>query len=139
MEAEHVLREGEDITIICYGTMVNEVLDAVDQLEQQGVSAEIIKLGMVTPNDFKISLQSIEKTGKVIIPEEVCNFGCVGNTILSLAASQGIILDASKLMNLGSGIVPHGTVKELRHDTGIDTEAIVATGLEMCGKSAEVL
>lgn len=139
MEAEHILREGEDITIICYGTMVNEVLDAADQLEQQGISAEIIKLGMVSPNDYKISLQSIEKTGKVIIPEEVCNFGCVGNTILSLVASQGMVIDASKLMNLGSGIVPHGTVKELRHDTGIDAEAIVATGLEMCGKSAEVL
>ena len=42
-------------------------------------------------------------------------------------------------MNLGSGIVSHGTVKELRHDTGIDAQAIVASGLEMCSKAAEII
>lgn len=139
LEPETIVKEGSDITIVCYGTMINEVLDAADVLQQQGISAEIIKLGIISPNSYRLSLQSIEKTRKLIAVEEVCNSGCVGTSILSLAASGGINLDSAKLINLGNGIVSHGTVKELRHDAGIDAQAIIASGLEMCSKAAEIL
>ena len=139
LEPETVLREGKDLTIVCYGTMVNEVLEAADALEQQGISAEVVKIGMVAPNSYKLCLQSIEKTEKLIVPEEVCSYGCVGSQILSMIANTGVKLENSKLMNLGNGLVPHGTVKELRHDTGIDAEAIIAAGLEMCSKAAEIV
>lgn len=139
LEPESVVREGKDLTIVCYGTMINEVLDAADLLEQQGISAEVIKLGMVAPNSFKLSLESIEKTGKFIAVEEVCAAGCVGSSILSIAAANGMKLDAAKLLNLGNGIVPHGSIKELRRDTGIDTQTIVAAGMEMCSKAVEIL
>ncbi len=139
LEPESVLREGSDLTIVCYGTMINEALDAADVLEQQGISAEIIKLGVLTPNSFKLCLQSVEKTGKLIVCEEVCHAGCVGSAILTQTAYSGIKLEKTKLMNLGNGIVSHGTVKELRHDTGIDAQAIAAAGLEMCSKAAELI
>jgi len=135
----NVLREGKDIAIFACGLMVNEALEAADALEQQGISAEIIKLGMLAPNSFKLCLQSIEKTSKIIVCEEVCNSGCVGSKLLSLVASSGLKLEAAKLMNLGDGIVSHGTVKELRRDTDIDAQAIIAAGLEMCSKAAEVI
>ena len=139
LEPESLVREGEDLTIVCYGTMVNEALEAAELLEQQGVSAEIIKLGMIAPNTFKLSMQSMEKTGKFIAVEEVCAAGCVGASILAQAASNGTKIECAKLMNLGSGIVSHGTVKELRRDTGIDAQAIVAAGLEMCRKAVEII
>lgn len=139
LEPESVIREGRDLTIVCYGTMVNEALDAADLLAQQGINAEVIKLGIIAPNSFKETMLSIEKTGKVIVVEEVCSTACIGSAILSLATLGGIKIDSAKLMNLGSGIVSHGTVKELRHDTGIDAQAIVASGLEMCSKAAEII
>lgn len=139
LEPESVICEGSDITMVCYGTMVNEALEAAEQLEQQGISAEVIKLGIIAPNNFKYTLQSVEKTGKLIVVEEVCSAGCVGSVILSQTAIAGVKIDAAKLINLGNGIVSHGTVKELRHDAGIDAQAIVASGLEMCSKSAEFI
>lgn len=139
LEPESVIREGDDLTIVCYGTMVNEVLDAADILEQQGISVEIIKLGIIAPNSFKQTLHSLEKTAKFIAVEEVCSPGCVGASVLALAGMTGIKLDSAKLLNLGDGIVPHGTIKELKRDTGIDAQAIVASGLEMCSKAVEII
>ena len=43
-------------------------------------------------------------------------------------------MDAVKLMNLGDGIVPHGTVAQLRHAYGIDADAVVRAATELCGR-----
>ena len=51
VSAESVVREGGDVTIVCYGTMVNEALAAADRLSGLGISAEIVKLGIVFPNE----------------------------------------------------------------------------------------
>ena len=119
--------------------MINEALEAADNLQQQGISAEIVKLGMVTPNSFKLCLQSIEKTGRFIAVEEVCNAGCAGASVLSLAAANGLKMDGIRLLNLGNGIVSHGSVKELRRDCGIDAQAITSAGLEICSKTVDIL
>ena len=139
LEPECVLRDGSDLTIICHGTMVNEALDAADALEQLGLSAEIVKLGMVCPNNFKLSLESVEKTRRLIVAEEICSSGSAGSALLSLVASNGIKLEGSKLMNLGNGIVSHGSIKELRREAGIDAQAITAAGLEICSKAVEII
>ena len=48
-----VLREGKDITLIGYGTMVNHLLDCADRLTADGIEAEIVKLNTITPIDFQ--------------------------------------------------------------------------------------
>lgn len=134
VQAETVLREGSDLSIVCYGTMINEALEAADKLAVQGISAEIIKLGIVFPNDYALCLGSLRKTGRLLAVEEVCAAGCVGRRILSICADQQLRLETAKLLNLGDGIIPHGTVQELRHDYGIDADAIVRSAVELCGR-----
>ena len=133
MSAETVLREGSDLTMVCYGTMVNEALDAADKLALQGISAEIIKLGIVFPNPYEQCLASLKKTKKLLAPEEVCAAGCIGRRILDDCAEKQIGLCAARLLNLGDGIIPHGTVEELRRDYGIDADAIVRAASELNG------
>ena len=133
MSAETVLRDGTDVSIVCYGTMINEAMDAADKLAAQGISTEIIKLGMVFPNKYELCLSSLKKTGRLLAVEEVCAAGCVGSRILSACAENGVRLNAALLLNLGDGIIPHGTVGELRHEAGIDADAIVRSAREMCG------
>ncbi len=130
---ETVLREGKDLTIVCYGTMVNEALDAADRLALQGISAEIVKLGMVFPNSYEQCLASLKKTKKLLAPEEVCAAGCIGRRILDACAEKQLRLSAARLLNLGDGIIPHGTVEELRRDYGIDADAIVRSASELNG------
>ncbi len=134
VSAESVVREGADLTIVCYGTMVNEALDAADSLSALGVSTEIVKLGIVFPNAYAGVLSSLRKTGRLLMAEEVCAAGCVGERILSACAENGLSLQGAKLLNLGDGVIPHGTVAELRRDYGIDARAITRTALALCGR-----
>ena len=133
VSAESVVREGGDVTIVCYGTMVNEALAAADRLSGLGISAEIVKLGIVFPNEYSCVLSSLHKTGRLLAVEEVCAAGCIGRRILAACAEQRLPLQSAKLLNLGDGIIPHGTVSELRHDYGIDALAITRTAAELCG------
>jgi 1-deoxy-D-xylulose-5-phosphate synthase len=134
MGAETVLREGGDISIVCYGTMINEALDAADKLAIQGISAEVIKLGIVFPNRYELCRSSAKKTGRLLIAEEVCAAGCIGRRILSASAENALHLESARLMNLGDGIIPHGTVQELRRVYEIDADAVVRAATEMCGR-----
>lgn len=131
---ETLLREGRDVTLVCYGIMTNEVLDAAERLAAEGISAEVIKLSMIKPPDFDLVMRSLRKTGKLLISEDVCEAGCVGSRILEEAAINEIHVRAAKLLNLGEGIVPHGTVAELLHDFGLDADGIVSAAMEMMDK-----
>lgn len=137
MQAENLIREGTDVTVVCYGTMINEVLNAADELQSRGVSAEIIKLGMIAPNSFEQCIGSVRKTGRLLVAEEVCSVGCVGSALLAAISVAGVELKAAELLNLGDGIVRHGTVDELRRETGIDAASIAAAGSEMCRTDTE--
>lgn len=131
---ETLLREGRDVTLVCYGIMTNEVLDAAERLAAEGICAEVIKLSMIKPPDFDLVMRSLRKTGKLLISEDVCEAGCVGSRILEEAAINEIHVRAAKLLNLGEGIVPHGTVAELLHDFGLDADSIVSAAVEMMDK-----
>lgn len=131
---ETLLREGRDVTLVCYGIMTNEVLDAAERLAAEGISAEVIKLSMIKPPDFDLVMRSLRKTGKLLISEDVCEAGCVGSRILEEAAINEIHVRAAKLLNLGEGIVSHGTVAELLHDFGLDADGIVSAAMEMMDK-----
>lgn len=131
---ETLLREGRDVTLVCYGIMTNEVLDAAERLAAEGISAEVIKLSMIKPPDFDLVMRSLRKTGKLLISEDVCEAGCVGSRILEEAAINETHVRAAKLLNLGEGIVPHGTVAELLHDFGLDADSIVSAAMEMMDK-----
>ena len=131
---ETLLRSGNDLSLICYGSMVNEALQAAELLEKQGIGAEVVRLGRIKPNSFSLSLASLRKTGRVLVPEEVCAHGSVGEALLSAAAQAGICLRASRLLNLGSGIAVQGSVPELYHRYQLDAEGIARAGAELCAE-----
>ena len=128
--------EGTDVTLVCYGTMIDEALDAEKVLRTVGISAELIKLGCVCPNEYDLTLASLAKTRRLIVAEEVCAAGCVGMDIAAAAASRGVSLDAIRLLNLGDGIVTHGSTAQLRRLCGIDARAIVDAAREMYAEAA---
>ncbi|MBQ6397083.1 MAG: 1-deoxy-D-xylulose-5-phosphate synthase [Oscillospiraceae bacterium] len=123
-EAEFVLREGSDLTIVSYGVMINEALEAADRLAEDGIMAEVIKIGRIRPNSFDETRLSVGKTKRLVVAEDVCAFGSVGSQILSSLAgvTEGF---EYRLLNLGDGIVQHGSVEELRRMRGIDAQGIV--------------
>lgn len=130
-EDESVLREGSDVTLVSYGVMINEALEAADLLSERGVCAEVIKLGRLRPNAFDAVRSAVKKTRRIIVVEDVCDFGCIGEQILSALAGEESF--SSALLNLGDGIVTHGSVDELRRACGIDAASIARRAEELCG------
>ena len=131
-EEEQLIREGSDVTIVCCGVMVNEALAAARILENRGISAEIVKINLITQKDYPVTLASLQKTGRLIAAEEVCAAGCLGSRILSQACEKRISFQAARLLNLGKGIVAHGDRKLLMRDAGIDAESIASVAAELC-------
>lgn len=71
-----VVREGSDVTVICYGMMVHMCYEIAQQLED--IDVEIVDLRTLSPLDFETILASVEKTGKALIVHEApltCGFG----------------------------------------------------------------
>jgi pyruvate dehydrogenase E1 component beta subunit len=63
-------RAGDDLTMVSYGAMMREARRAVDRLEDQGVSVELIDLRTLVPWDAEAVLASVDKTGRAVIVQE---------------------------------------------------------------------
>ncbi|MCQ6560140.1 alpha-ketoacid dehydrogenase subunit beta [Paenibacillus mendelii] len=66
----NVVREGSDVTIIAYGMMVHTAVKAAEELEKQGVHAEVIDLRTLMPLDIDTIVASIQKTNRAIVVQE---------------------------------------------------------------------
>ncbi|MDO5444505.1 MAG: 1-deoxy-D-xylulose-5-phosphate synthase [Eubacteriales bacterium] len=122
---EQLLRSGKDLTMVCYGTLTSNIVKASEELEKMDISAEVIKLGIISPNSFEKTLNSLVRTRKLLIAEDVCSEDCIGRRILSEAESRGIRIKTSCLLNLGSGLISHGSVPQLYKFAGMDSESII--------------
>ena len=131
-ERETVLRTGTDLTIVAYGTMISEALHAADELQRNGISAEVIKLGEIGGNEYPLVMQSLSSTHRLLTSEEVCAAGSIGPVLASEATRMGIVLKSS-FLNLGEGIVCHGTRERLMQDHGIDAASIAVAAFSLCG------
>ena len=125
-----VLRRGTDITMVSYGTLMDEVLTAADLLSERGVSAEIIKLNTIAPLDAETVLDSLRRTGRLLVLEDCFENGSVGQRLAAAAAQAGIAPKAVILKNLGSRFVGQGTVAQLRRQAGLDAQAVAEAVLE---------
>ena len=89
-------RRGGDVTVISYGLMVHLAMEAAEALAaEEGIEAEVIDLRTLRPLDEEAILESVRKTGKVLIVHEANKVGGVGAEIAALIAEQALFyLDA---------------------------------------------
>lgn len=65
-----VARPGRDLTIITYGAMVRESLKAAEQLQKEGIDAEVIDFRTISPLDVDTITESVQKTGRAVVVQE---------------------------------------------------------------------
>ena len=126
-----VIAAGTDITIAAYGVQINEALDAVALLSEQGVSAELVKVNRLMPLDASVIRASVAKTGGLVVAEDVCRSGCLGEKLLAALALEDAAPERNALLNLGEGILENGAPEELRRKTGLDGAGIAASVREL--------
>lgn len=85
------LREGGDITLISWGAMVKETLEAADALAQEGVSCEVIDVATLNLLDRDTLLASVGKTGRAVIVHEAPRHGGMGAEIAATLSEQGLL------------------------------------------------
>jgi pyruvate dehydrogenase E1 component beta subunit len=84
------LREGSDVTVVTWGAMTVEALKAADQLAADGVSIEVIDVAALSPIDFDTILDSVAKTGRLVVVHEAARNCGVGAEIAATVAEHAL-------------------------------------------------
>ena len=102
-----VKREGTDVTIVATAIMVHKALEAAAELEKEGISVEVVDPRTIVPLDEETIINSVKKTGHLIVVHEAVKRGGIGGEIASMIAESEAFdyLDAP-IKRLGGLAVP---------------------------------
>lgn len=76
-----IKKEGKDVTIVSFGKIMKVALQAAEELEKEGISAEVIDLRTVRPMDYDTIIKSVQKTNRLVILEEAWPFASISSEI----------------------------------------------------------
>ena len=120
------LRQGKDAVIVTYGIQTNQALAAAELLAEKGLEVGVLKLNRISPLDGEMLEQYIGKTDLLVVAEDCCAAGCVGQQINALLTERGSAPKRLILKNLGKSFAPAGSVSQLEHRFGLDAAGIAA-------------
>ncbi len=86
----YILREGGDVTLVTWGAMIAETMKAADQLGNAGTKCEVIDVATISPLDTDTILESVAKTGRLVIVHEAARSYGVGAEIAAIVAEKGV-------------------------------------------------
>ena len=118
-----LLSEGTDVTIIATGHLVWEALQAAEQLEAKGISAEVINIHTIKPLDEAAVLASVKKTGCVVTAEEHNFLGGLGESISRTLVQH--FPAPQEFVATQDTFGESGTPEQLMDKYGLNAEAIV--------------
>ena len=128
-----VLRQGGDITLAGYGMEINDLLEGAQLLAEQGVEAEVVKLNQIIPLVPNLVVESVRKTGVLLVAEDCAAEGCVGQR-LAAALEQAGVPGKICLINCGQRFVTHGALSCLKWELSLDGEGIARKAMEVLGR-----
>lgn len=90
LDQAFIEQSGDDVTLIAWGAMMKEAIEATLQLQQAGISVELIDLATVSPIDMNTIITSVEKTGRCVIVHEAAKTCGVGAEIAASLAEHAL-------------------------------------------------
>ena len=122
-ETVTVHRKGDDVTLITYGTIINNVLEAADLLEAQGIHATVLRLQAVAPLDASQIVSKLSAHHRVVVVEESAGGSGVHQ---ELAWQLRRMLPDCRVdgLDLGNRFATHGELKTLYKFYGLDGQSI---------------
>ena len=108
-----VKREGADVTVVTLGLHVHRALDAAESLAAEGVDVEVVDLRTLVPLDTDTVLESVRKTGRlVVVDEDYRSFGVTGEVVASVADRDLGALDAVERVAVPDVPIPYARPME---------------------------
>ena len=119
----YVLNEGSDVTILACGYMVWEALQAAERLEEQGIRAEVVNVATIKPLEEDAIVESVKKTGCVVVAEEHNMAGGLGEAVSGVLARR--LPSPVEFVNGEDRFGQSGTPSQLMAAYGLNADAIV--------------
>jgi pyruvate dehydrogenase E1 component beta subunit len=111
MHEAKVLREGNQVTLVSYGPMVVTALQAADLASAEGISLEVIDLRSISPIDFPTVLNSVRKTGRLVVASEASTSYSVASEVAAKVAELAFYSLEAPVLRVGSFDVPYPPAK----------------------------
>jgi pyruvate dehydrogenase E1 component beta subunit len=106
-----VLRQGTDVTLVAYGQMVTVALQAAEFAQDEGRSIEVIDLRSISPIDFATVIESVKKTGRVVVAHEDSTFVSVSSEIAARVSELAFYHLEAPVIRVGGFDVPYPPAK----------------------------
>ncbi len=120
-----VLKEGNDVCILTFGTTIPMAMEAAKFLQKQGVSVKVVNARFIKPLD-EAMLESVFNTGMpVLTVEEAVLAGGFGSAVLEFAGDRGFSDRIIRRIGIPDRFVEHGSVKELWQEIGLTKERLI--------------
>ncbi len=127
-----VLRKGSDALILAVGSMVAPSIEAAGELEEQGISVQVVNCRFVKPLDPSL-VEMAAQIGKVLVVEENVKYGGFGSGILELLNEHGMEGVKVRRLGLPDKFIEHGPLNLLREKYGLDPQGILGNVKELIG------
>ena len=101
-----VVREGHDLSVVAVSLMQQHAIEAAEQLAGEGVSVEIIDPRTISPLDTDTIIQSVAKTGRLLIVDEAFGPCSIGAEISSVVADMGFDYLDAPIRRLNGAFTP---------------------------------
>jgi len=128
-----VKREGSDVTVVATARMVFEAMTAADKLAADGISVEIVDPLTISPLDKDTILNSVKKTGKVVVAHEAVKTMGIGAEIAAIIADEAFDYLDAPIKRVGAPFVPVPFSKSLEKSYLPSSDGIVAAVKEIVG------
>lgn len=86
-----IVKEGEDVTIVAWGAMVHDTQAAIDMVKEKGIDPELIDLRTISPIDRETIVESVKKTGRIIIVHEAPKTLGLGAEIMAIVNEKAFL------------------------------------------------
>ncbi len=126
-------RQGKDVTLVTYGTMLENAMAAAEVLSGQGIEATVLRLLTVSDLPAAQIAEKLSENHCVITIEEVCSGSGIREALAWELRRMCPDCRADGI-DLGRDFVPHGSVKELYQHCGLDAQAIADYTKEVLSK-----
>jgi 2-oxoisovalerate dehydrogenase E1 component beta subunit len=111
LHATRVVREGTEVTLLGYGPMVSVLLQAADLAAEEGTSVEVVDLRSLSPIDYGPIVESVRKTGRLVIAQEAPGFVSVGSEIAATVTERAFYSLESPVLRVAGFDVPFPPAK----------------------------
>lgn len=120
-----VLREGRDLAILTFGTMISMALEAAEKLAKENISVKVVNARFIKPMDEAMLHDLLESNIPILTIEEAVLQGGFGSAVLEFAHDHGYHQTVINRMGIPDRFIEHGSVKELLKEIGLTTAHII--------------